>query len=113
MRATFFLFIVLALASCQKDANEQSIWLNATVVNTKDINCALPVLNFNDDPVRVRAFTGNDDLTYVVKGLPSQLNIQGNKVLVQIAILKSEESFACLTFGPNLPAIKILNAKSR
>jgi hypothetical protein len=113
MRGTFFIIIVLTLTSCQKDANEQSIWVNATVIDTKDINCALPVLNFNDDSVRVRAFTGNRDLTHVAKEFPSQLNIQGKKVLVQIAILKSEESFACLTFGPNWPAIKILDAKGR
>ena len=113
MRGTFFIIIVLTLTSCQKDANEQSTWLKATVVDTKDINCTLPVLNFNDDSVRVRLFTGNHDLTYVVKGFPSQLNIQGNKVLVQVAILKSGESFACLTLGPSWPAIKILDAKGR
>lgn len=113
MKGTFLIIIVLTLISCQKDDAEQSIWLKATVVNTKDINCALPVINFNDDSVRVRAFTGTRDLTYVAKGLPSQLNIQGKKVLVQIAILKSGESFPCLTLGPNWPAIKIVEAKDR
>jgi hypothetical protein len=113
MRGTFFIIIVLTLTSCRKDANEQFIWVNATVVDTKDINCAMPVLNFNDDSVKVFAFTGNHDLTYVAKGFPSQLNIQGKKVLVQIAILKPEESFPCFTLGPNWPAIKILDAKDR
>jgi hypothetical protein len=113
MKGSFFIIIVLTLTSCQKDTNEQSIWLKATVVNTKDINCSLPVLNFNDDSLKVRVLTGNHDLTYVVKTLPSQLNIQGNKVLVQVANLKPGESFACLTFGPNWPAIKILDAKAR
>jgi hypothetical protein len=113
MRGTFFIIVVITLISCQKDATRQSTWLKATVADTKDINCSTPVLNFNDDSVRVRLFTGYRALTYVVKGFPSQLNIQGNKVLVQIGNLKSGESFACLTLGLNWPAIKILDAKGR
>lgn len=89
------------------------MWVNAIVFNTNDINCGTPVLDFADDSTKVRGFTGYFYLTYVVKGFPSELNIQGKKVLVQIAIPKSDEYFVCETVGPNWPELKVLTATAR
>ena len=101
--------------SCsKKDREEPSIWVKATVVSTSDINCRMPVLNFNEDSSKVRAFTGDHGfLSYVVKGLPTIFNIQGKAILVRIANLKPEEGFVCITLGPDLLAIKILDAQAR
>jgi hypothetical protein len=88
--------------------------LNAIVEDTKDMNCGFPRLNFSEDSIKVRAITGEKyHLSFVSKGLPAELNMQGVKVRVLIENLKPEESFLCLTWGPNYPAIKIVSAKKR
>jgi hypothetical protein len=110
MIAIIFLF---TLINCKKKVDEESIGVNATVYNTKDMNCGKPVLDFSDDSTKVRAFTHNSGLTYVVYGFPSELNAKGKGVFVQIAILKAENSFPCLTFGPNWPALKVLTAMAK
>ena len=113
MRFCFLLIVFLILFSCEKEASEASIWVNATVANTKDINCGLPTLSFVEDSLKVRKFTGEQWEIFVVKGLPPAFNEQNKKLRVQIAKLKPEESFVCLTLGPNYPQIKVLNAEPR
>ncbi|HZI54685.1 MAG TPA: hypothetical protein VFD56_13310, partial [Chitinophagaceae bacterium] len=70
MRILIAISFVLTLTFCKKKADEEPIWLNATVFNTNDINCRTAVLDFSDDSTKVRAFTANSGLIYVVKGFP-------------------------------------------
>ena len=112
----FTISFLLTFVGCNKKSDEKSIWVNAIVFNTNDINCGMPVLDFSEDSTKVRAFTGNsvlNTLTYVVKGFPSELNAKDKKVLVQIAILRPENYFPCLTYGASWPALKVLTAKAR
>lgn len=109
---SFILFAALAL-SCNK-TDEYTVWVNAVVEETKDMNCGFPRLNFSEDSIKVRRITGEKHhLSFVSKGLPAELNMQGQKVKVLIRNLKPEETFICLTWGPNYPAIKIVSAKKR
>lgn len=113
MRPVIAISFPLTLFCCKKKADEASIWVNATVLNTNGISCRTPVLDFSEDSTKVHTFTGNSELTYVVKGFPSELNTQGKKVLVQIAIPRPEEYFTCITLGPNWPELKVLTANAR
>lgn len=116
MKLAYFSFLTLVLVAlaCKKAQREESEWLNAVVADTKDINCGLPRLDFFEDAEKIRAITGDAyNLQFISKGLPPALNIEGKRVSVLITKLKSEESFACLTLGPNYPAIKIISATAR
>jgi hypothetical protein len=78
------------------------------------MNCGFPRLDFSEDSVKVRAITGEKfHSRFIGKGLPSDLNIKGKSIRVLISKLKPEESFVCLTWGPNYPQVKILNATAR
>ena len=108
-----FSFAILAF-SCEKAQVEESAWLNAVVIDTNDINCGFPLLDFSEDSTKVRAITGEAyRLQFISTGLPMELSIEGNRIRVIITKLKPEESFPCLTLGPNYPAIKIANASAR
>lgn len=113
MRINVFIACCLAVIACKKENREDSIWANAVVLHTQDINCGYPTLNFSEDSMMVRQFTGQPSQTFVVRGLPSSLNEQNKKLRVQLVKQKPEESFMCLTLGPNYPAIKVVNAQSR
>jgi hypothetical protein len=109
-----FLSSVLLALSCKKTQVQESLWVNAIVEETNDLNCGFPRLNFSEDSINVRAITGDKyHLSFVSPGLPAELNMQGEKVKVLIRNLKPEETFICLTWGPNYPAIKIVSAKKR
>jgi hypothetical protein len=116
MRLLYFSFLAFAAlaVSCKKTQVQESVWVNAIVEDTSDMNCGFPRLNFSEDSIKVKAFTGEKHhLSFVSKGLPVELNTQGEKVRVLIKNLKPEESILCLTWGPNYPAIKIVSAKKR
>ncbi len=104
MRVLFFILLLFGV-SCKKENSGTGYWLQAEVVNTSDINCSRTVLNFNQDSVAVRQITGEASLIYVAKEFPGQFNITGNQVRVRVRKIKPAESFACLTLGPNYPAI--------
>jgi len=117
MKSLYFLLLSIAFLgiSCEKPQEEvEPEWLNAVVEVTSDVNCGFPRLNFFEDAEKVKAITGDDfHLSFVSKGLPDELNIQGKELKVQVANLLPEESFACLTLGYNYPSIKIKGAKGR
>ena len=111
----FSLATVLLAVSCQKndDKEPSAILVKASVSSTHDLSCVLPVLNFSEDSAKVMAFTGRNDLVYVVKGLPENLNIYGKKLQVSISILKNEEEFPCLMIGISFVHLKVNYATGR
>jgi hypothetical protein len=108
------LLVMLLVLSCKKERHENSEWLKATIAYTGDMNCGLPVLNFTEDSTKVRALTGQQfSLLFIVNGLPSNLNVQGQKLNVLVRTPKPEEAVVCRTIGPDYPGLKILNALPR
>ena len=98
---------------CDCKAPDQLEYLKAKVVQTSDIACGKPVLDFSEDSVRVRALSENNSLLYVVINLPSSFNVKDKKLYVLASRLKPEEEFACTAVGPFYPRLKIVNAKNR
>jgi hypothetical protein len=106
--------ILISSFSCNKPLVEEYAWLNATVSNTNDSDCGYPRLSFIEDSLKIRSITGEKFfLEFVTKGLPEELNIEGNKITVQLSNLKEEDAFFCTTRGISYPAIKIINATGR
>jgi hypothetical protein len=100
--------------SCNKERHQTSEWLKATIAYTGDMNCCLPILNFAEDSVKVRAFTGQQySLLIIAKGLTTNLNVQGQRLNILVTKLKPEDAFVCRTIGPDYPVLKILNALPR
>lgn len=100
------------LISCNKENSGGGEWLRAEVVQTSDINCSRTVLSFEQDSVAVRKITGETSLVYVAKEFPGQFNITGNQVRVRVRKIKPAEGFACLTLGPNYPAILVQEVRN-
>ena len=106
--------ILVSSFSCNKPLVEEYAWLNAKVSNTNDSDCGYPRLSFIEDSAKIRSLTGEKFfLEFVSKGVPKELNIEGNKIRVQVSILKEEDAFFCTTMGISYPGIKIINASGR
>ena len=108
-----------SLAACySKVADDLSKWnyntcLKATVTDTSNIDCGLPVLSFAEDSTAIRAVTGQQNLLYVAKYLPAGLNSKGKRLCVTVVPLQPEEEFPCTAFGITYPHIKVVSAKER
>ena len=99
-------------SSCNKASNE-TYYFKAKVVQTSDISCYLPLLNFSEDSSRIRSLTKRNDINYTVLNLPTNFNIQDKKLYVSVTILNPEEDFPCNTLGFSYPHLKILDVKDR
>lgn len=87
MRLGFFLLMFTTLLACSRSGAPNTavaISVKAEVVNSSDLNCNLPVLWFGEDSLKLRAFTGNANQSFVVTGLPTHLNQVGQKLLVTV-----------------------------
>lgn len=70
-----FLLISCLVTGCRKSSNQTS-YIKAIVVQTSDISCNLPVLDFSEDSIKIRNLTGRGDLMFAVLQLTANLNIQ-------------------------------------
>lgn len=106
------LLISFIILSCNKAGNDHP-YLKATVLETSDISCDLPILEFSEDAPGIRNITGQSDIDYTVIQLPANFNIQNKKLLVSIRTLHNEEEFPCNTLGIGYRHLKILGVKER
>ena len=113
MRFILLFLVSIAFFGCKKVSNSSNQWLNAEVINTSDINCQKTLLSFVEDSSAIRSITGVKNLTYLANVFPTQYNYTGQKIKVMVANLSPGESFACITLGPNYPAIKVKDVRAR
>lgn len=116
MKSLLSTLFFLCLFSCKRESNQihfDSYYFKAKVVQTSDVSCSLPVLDFSEDSTAIRRMTGRKDVTYSVLSLPQNLVIQNLKLYVLVRTLKPEEQFPCNTLGIAYPHLSISGAKER
>jgi hypothetical protein len=91
----------------------QIYYLRAKVVQTSDLSCGRPILDFTEDSTHVRYISGINDLTYAVTTLPATMNVVDKKLYVFVTLLKPEEDFICHGLGVSFPHLKLTDAKPR
>ena len=111
MKYLVSIFVILLIACNKENINKR--YYKVEVIQTSEISCSLPVLDFAEDSISIRAFTKHNNVRYAVIDLPSEFNIQNNKLLVAVDILKPSEEFPCNTLGINYYHLKITSAKER
>lgn len=113
------LFFCLLMFSCEKaptcdcQVPYQVYYFKARVIQTNDISCYKPVLDFSEDSLRIRDLTNSKDLVYSVINLPEQYIIQGQALYVMVETLKEEEEFPCNALGLSRPHLDVKDAKER
>jgi hypothetical protein len=106
--------LVIVLFSCDKKGTDEKLmccglnYVKAVVIETSNIDCGKPVVDFSDDSVKIRSITGLPDLKYTLDQLPAELNIADKKLLIAIRPLASQEEFACLAIGINYRHLKFI-----
>lgn len=113
---TVLLFVSAYTLSCKKDAskiNFETYYFRARVVQTSDVSCYLPLLDFSEDSTLIKEMTGQNGVLYSTISLPQNLNIQNQKLYILVRTLKPTEEFPCNTLGIMYPRLKILDAKER
>ena len=111
MKYFLILFVItIFIAGCKKSIPTA---LRATVTDTSNIDCGYPLLSFADDSNRIRGITKKTGFYYVAKGLPDSFRIAGKQLLVDVAVLSSDNDFACTTLGITYPHILIVRAIPR
>jgi len=88
-------------------------YMKATIIETSDVSCSLPVLDFSEDSIRARTLSGKNNLQYTVIQLPESKKVRSKKVYVSAQTLKPEEEFPCITLGYSYPHLKIMDVKDR
>ncbi|HEX4373691.1 MAG TPA: hypothetical protein VHZ50_10345 [Puia sp.] len=102
--------VTFFMVNCKKNVPTA---LKATVIDTSNIDCGFPMLSFADDSNRIRSITKNPGLAYVVKGLPANFKIPGQKLLVQVSAIPANDDFVCTDLGITYPHLLVVQATSR
>lgn len=109
------LLFALTLYSCQKKVEDDcnTCYLKAVVIDTSDVSCEHPVLDFSEDSVRVFAFSGKHQLQYIIHKLPAAFTVLNKKLYISVSTDVSKDSFACHAYGTPYPLLHFVEAKDR
>ena len=104
MRITALTLLVLLFFGCTKSGSDKQ--LIAKVVGN-NLDCGKPMMTF-DDSTYIRQLTKSSFYTTMIVNLPDSDTAIGGLFFVKVAIPTSQEaSFACTTFGPAFPLLKL------
>lgn len=107
------LFAVQAFISSCRHSTVETDYIKAKVVAVKDLACAVPLLDFEEDSVKIRLATKESSLLYGVTQLPDSLRIENMKLYVRVQKLAPQDEFVCNTFGIPYPHLRIIDVKER
>ncbi len=109
----FISFFSCTKRLCSCDPVPQ-ITVKAIVLITADISCGRPLLEIDaSDTAILRAGTGLEGMYFVANTLNAGLNVNNQKLYIDVAALKPSEDFACTAIGTTYPHIKINSARAR
>ncbi len=98
---------------CSCDPAPQ-ITVKAMVINVSDISCNRPLLEIDaSDTAILRAGTGLEGMNFVANELTPSLQVNNQKLFIEVAALKPAEDFACTAIGTTYPHIKVISARAR
>jgi len=108
----FLLLTSLILTGCNKNTTG-SAYYKATIVQTSDVSCYLPVLDFSEDASKIYGLTSIPATMFSVTRLPANFNMVGKKLYVSVTTPRPEEDFPCNTLGIGYPHLTLLDVKDR
>lgn len=120
-----YIFIALVLGvftlSCNKQKEcgcvpppvpDQSDWMNAKVIETDNIDCHQPLIQFESSELtKLQSFTGRTGDSYLMLNLPSSLNQLSKRIQVRVIKLPATEDSPCTTLGISYPKLRITDAR--
>jgi len=121
MKTLILLLSLISVAdmACKKDPHcgctlpYQIYYLKAIVIDTYNLDCHRPLLDFTEDSARIHAISQLNTEKFIMTSLNSDLNILNKKLYVSVRVLQSGEYFPCTAMGPSYPALKLTDAKPR
>jgi hypothetical protein len=103
--------IVLGFISCERNYTDPIFPFKATVLG-RNIDCGLYQIQFIDDIEEVIKLAGSSPQNiYIAENLPDSLELEGIKIILNIRNPLGSEIGPCLTFGPSLTWVHVLEAK--
>lgn len=100
--------LIFFLLSC--DDNDAVVEFTVVVENTADIACALPLVRFKDNMLKVKGKTSVESLVYTAYHLDPSLNVQGAELIIEFKDVLPEDYRVCNTLGIFYPSIAIVKA---
>lgn len=88
-------------------------YLKATVVQTSNIDCNKPLLDFTGDSAKIHRVTGSPAKQFIIDNLPAEFNTLNRELFVVVSPLEPEKEFPCKTLGIPYPHLKLLQVKNR
>jgi len=118
MKLIGILLFLVSFLSCTKRLCScdpvPKITVKAVVINSSDISCGRPLLEIDpSDTAILRMGTGLEGSFFVANTLTAGLNVNNQKLYVEVAALKPAEDFACTAIGTTYPHIKVNSARAR
>ena len=116
---TIFILICFFLFGCKKTSDNGSdcdytvCYLKGIVIDTSDVACLHPVIDFSEDSTRIFAVTNRHELQYIIHKLPTSFNVLNKKLYLSISTDVSKDSFACHAYGTPYHLVHFLDAKDR
>lgn len=101
----------------KKQSNSDSLqgisYLKARVVETDNIDCHRPLLDFTEDAAGIQQLTGTPDKLFILDRLPAGFNVLDKKLFVAVSLPEPGNAFPCTTLGIAYPHLQLLEAKGR
>jgi hypothetical protein len=108
------LAIILNLSSCEKKSSDTSFPFEAEVLGI-NMDCGIPAIKFINklDQVNDIADSYSPSAIFIVKNLPSDLQVQGISIVLNVRKIQNSELGACTAMGLAYPWIYVLEAKKK
>jgi hypothetical protein len=108
------LVVILNFSSCEEKNDDQSFPFEAEVLGI-NMDCGLPAIKFinNLDQVNEIADTYSPSAIFIAKNLPSELQLYGISIVLNVRKIQNSELGVCSTMGPSYPWIYVLEARRK
>ena len=108
------LAIVLNVSSCEKKSSNPSLSFEAEVLGI-NMDCGIPAIKFTDnlDQVNEIANPYYPSAIFIAKNLPSELQVEGITIVLNVRKIQDSELGFCKAMGPGFPWIYVLEAKKK
>ena len=108
------IIIGIAFFSCEKNNTDKEFPFEAEVLG-RNMDCGIFAIKFTnnlDQFHEIADFYVLNDV-YIAKNLPTELQIEGLSIVLNIRKIQDSELGACTDLGPSCPWIYVLSAKKK
>jgi len=107
-------FIASTIVCCEKNNTDKGLPFEAKVLG-RNSDCGIFAIQFTKSIQQANEIAGTlyTEYTFIAKNLPSELQVEGLSIILNIRRIQDTELGECTAMGPSYPWIYVLEARKK